>query len=189
MGKTLKKILYSKIIKKINVSILGLIYNKKYLKGKFFDEKRMGFYWAWKCIGNKVFGRYKNFDWPISNKCYVSNCKNIEFHPNSINIFQSPGCYYQNHKAKIIIGDSVHIAPNVGLITTNHDILNLDNHIDGKEIKIDDFSWIGMNAVILPGVHLGPRTIVGAGAVVTKSYPEGNVVIAGVPAKILKEIK
>lgn len=45
-----------------------------------------------------------------------------------------------------------------------------------------------MNSVILPGVILGDRTIVGAGSVVNKSFPEGNVIIAGVPAKIVKHL-
>jgi acetyltransferase-like isoleucine patch superfamily enzyme len=45
-----------------------------------------------------------------------------------------------------------------------------------------------MNAVILPGVVLGDHTIVGAGAVVTKSFPEGYCIIAGVPAKVIKTI-
>jgi acetyltransferase-like isoleucine patch superfamily enzyme len=42
-----------------------------------------------------------------------------------------------------------------------------------------------MNAVILPGVDLGPKTIVAAGAVVTMSFPSGNVLIGGIPARIL----
>ncbi|EOJ3081127.1 DapH/DapD/GlmU-related protein, partial [Acinetobacter baumannii] len=54
---------------------------------------------------------------------------------------------------------------------------------------IGDKCWIGMNSVILPGVVLGNGTIVAAGAVVTKSFKQGNIVIAGVPAKIIKEIK
>ena len=43
-----------------------------------------------------------------------------------------------------------------------------------------------MNAIILPGVKLGDFTMVGAGSVVTKSYPEGYCVIAGNPAKKIK---
>lgn len=43
-----------------------------------------------------------------------------------------------------------------------------------------------MNSVITAGVTLGPRTIVAAGAVVTKSFPDGFVVLAGVPAKPVK---
>ena len=43
-----------------------------------------------------------------------------------------------------------------------------------------------MNSVITAGVELGPRTIVAAGAVVTKSFPDGFCVLAGVPAKMIK---
>ncbi len=42
-----------------------------------------------------------------------------------------------------------------------------------------------MKCILLPGVELGDRTIVGAGSVVTKSFPEGNVVLGGNPAKVL----
>ncbi|MCZ6594930.1 MAG: hypothetical protein O6943_08450 [Bacteroidetes bacterium] len=46
-----------------------------------------------------------------------------------------------------------------------------------------DYSWAGMNSVILPRVKLGTHTIVAAGSVVAKSFPEGYCVIAGSPAK------
>lgn len=46
-----------------------------------------------------------------------------------------------------------------------------------------------MNCSILPGVTLGEHTIVGAGSVVTKSFPEGNCVIAGNPARKIKELE
>nr|WP_283244199.1 DapH/DapD/GlmU-related protein [Luoshenia tenuis] len=48
--------------------------------------------------------------------------------------------------------------------------------------------WIGMNSVVLPGVTLGPHTVVGAGAVVTKSFPEGYCVIAGNPARMIRKL-
>lgn len=114
--------------------------------------------------------------------------ENIDFHPDDLNNFQSFGIYYQAI-GRITIGKGSYIAPNVGLITANHDITNLDLHTEPKPIVLGEKCWIGMNSVVLPGVILGDHTIVGAGSVVTKSFPEGNCVIAGNPAKIIKEIK
>ncbi len=54
------------------------------------------------------------------------------------------------------------------------------------DLVIGDNCWIGMNSVVLPGVKLGEKTIVGAGSVITKSYEEGHCIIAGNPAKIIK---
>ncbi|MGA2084600.1 MAG: DapH/DapD/GlmU-related protein, partial [Terracidiphilus sp.] len=62
------------------------------------------------------------------------------------------------------------------------------NHLEGKDVVLGENCWIGMNAVILPGVHLGARTVVGAGAIVRTSFPEGNCILAGVPAKKVKEL-
>ena len=53
-----------------------------------------------------------------------------------------------------------------------------------KPIIIGKNCWIGTNVVILPGVELGDNVIVGAGAVVTKSFLS-NCVLAGVPAKLI----
>lgn len=53
---------------------------------------------------------------------------------------------------------------------------------------IGDKCWIGMNAMVLPGVVLSKGTIFGAGSVVTKSFEQGNCVIAGNPAKIIKTL-
>ena len=92
------------------------------------------------------------------------------------------GCYFQAYGARIVIGKGNYIAPNVGFITQNHDIADLSIRSEAKDIIIGCNCWIGMNSVVLPGVILGDNTIVGAGAVVTKSFPKGNIVIGGVPA-------
>lgn len=60
--------------------------------------------------------------------------------------------------------------------------------MQGKKVVIGDKTWIGMNCLILPGVVLGPNTVVGGGSVVTKSFPLGHCVIAGNPAKLIKLI-
>ena len=55
-----------------------------------------------------------------------------------------------------------------------------------KEILECNF-WAGGGVTILPGVTLGDNVVVGAGSVVTKSYGD-NVVLAGNPARIIKEL-
>ena len=48
--------------------------------------------------------------------------------------------------------------------------------------------WLGMGCVVLPGVTLGDFTVVGAGAIVTKSFPEGYCVLGGNPATLLRHL-
>jgi maltose O-acetyltransferase len=55
-------------------------------------------------------------------------------------------------------------------------------------ITIGNNVWISANATICPGITLGDNVVVGAGAVVNKSFPS-NVVIAGVPAKIIRYLE
>ena len=57
----------------------------------------------------------------------------------------------------------------------------------GFPVTIGDNCWIGGGAVICPGVTLGNNVVVGAGSVVTKSFGD-NVVIAGNPAKVIREL-
>lgn len=180
----MKSILYSRAIKRILRLFFSLFYDKKYLKGYYFDTKRAGWIWAWKGLTS----RRKSTRWPIGRNVTISGTRQINFHVDDLHIFQSPGCYYQVIDGDITIGKGTWIAPNVGVITTNHDCYDLAKHEKGEDIVIGENCWIGMNSVILPGVTLGSHTIVGAGSVVTKSFPEGNCVIAGVPAKVIKQL-
>ena len=98
------------------------------------------------------------------------------------------GNYYQAMDAKIYIGKGVQIANGVAIVSSNHDLMDISVHTEGKDVVIGDECWIASNAVILPGVHLGKHTIVAAGAVVSKSFPEGWCVIGGIPAKVIKKL-
>ena len=55
-------------------------------------------------------------------------------------------------------------------------------------VIIGDDVWIGANVTILCGVTIGPRTVIAAGAVVTRSFPSGYVVLAGVPAREIRKM-
>jgi len=132
-------------------------------------------YLKFKIFGGKVY-------WPHDKNCIIANSKKIHVGINSF--IGRSGCYFQG-AGYIYIGNYVRIATNVGILSSNHDLYDHNKH-HHKPIMIQDYCWIGMNSVILAGVELGTRTIVAAGAVVTKSFPEGFCVIGGNPAKIIK---
>ena len=93
---------------------------------------------------------------------------------------------------KVTIGNQVAIGPNVVILDTNHKFEDVKRPIVeqgamSKEVIIGNDCWIGANAVILPGVILEEHVIVAAGSVVTRSFSK-NVLVGGVPAKILREL-
>lgn len=91
----------------------------------------------------------------------------------------------------IVIGDDCMFAPNVQLYTATHPIDPVERR-SGLEyalpITIGNNVWLGGGVIICPGVSLGDNVVVGAGAVVTKSFGD-NLVIAGNPARIIREIE
>lgn len=92
----------------------------------------------------------------------------------------------------VSIGNHVNLAQGITVTALNHNFSDPDKLIDEQGIStavvhIGDDVWIGANAVVLPGVTIGNHSVVAAGAIVTKDVPQGSLV-AGVPAKILKQI-
>ena len=155
---------------------LSIFYDRKYLQGRFFESSKGGYVWAFRGIlYQKILGFNRKAPYPVSHFISLSNPENLEFHPDNLDNLQTPGVYFQNLHGKIKIGRGSFIAPNVGLITQNHDSSNLEKHLPAQDIIIGEKCWIGMNAVIMPGVILGDSTIVGAGTIVTKSFADGQV--------------
>lgn len=99
----------------------------------------------------------------------------------------SPNVYI-NAMNGVEVGDHTNIGPGVSIISANHDFTNNRMHIPAAPVRIGKHCWIGAGATILPEVFLGDFTIVGAGAVVTRSFEEGYCVIAGNPARIIKSL-
>ena len=89
------------------------------------------------------------------------------------------------------IGHHVMIGPSVQIYTAAH-ALEAEPRIQGwevaKPIVIEDNVWVGGGAILLPGVTLGRNAVVGAGAVVSRSVP-ANTVVAGNPARVIREIE
>lgn len=97
---------------------------------------------------------------------------------------------------KIVIGDNLLTGLNVTITDNQHGAFT-EEQIDMPPIKrpllskgpviIGNNVWIGSNACIMPNVKIGNGVIVGANSVVTKDVPD-NCIVAGCPAKIIKEI-
>jgi len=154
------------------------------------------------------FGRGSYLSWPID---LVTEPKHIEIgeavfiRPHSrleavrANADAAPG--------RVVIGDRAHVEGYFSLsaadsVEIGHDVLiganvAIRDHDHGTSmagvhplrqplivapVKIGDYCWLGQNSVILKGVTIGPRAVVGANAVVTRSVPAGAIV-GGVPAR------
>lgn len=136
----------------------------------------------------KLFGFNKKCYWPVHFTSIVQMPENIY-----VGVDTAPGimnsCYIQGYGG-IKIGDYTQIGPSVGIISLNHNPLDVYEYQDEKfpSVKIGSYCWLGMHSVILPGVELGDFTIVGAGSIVTKSFPDGYCVLVGNPAKIVRKL-
>jgi len=92
--------------------------------------------------------------------------------------------------AKVSIGNSVFIAPNVSIYTAGHPIHShlRDQEFEwAQEITIGDSVWIGGNVVINPGVKIGSNVVIGSGSIVTRDIPD-HVFAAGNPCRVIRQL-
>lgn len=92
--------------------------------------------------------------------------------------------------AEVHVGSNVLFGPMVQIYTATHPMDSKTRATwleSARPIKIGSDVWVGGGAIICPGVTIGDRCVIGAGAVVTKNVPEG-VFVGGNPAKIIKEV-
>lgn len=101
------------------------------------------------------------------------------------NVYGIQGCTIDHGSCWLIeVGDNVVFAPQVYLLAHDTSTKKLVDYVRIGKIKIGNNCFIGARAFIMPGVEIGDNSIVGAGSLVTKSFPE-NVVIGGNPAKVI----
>ena len=93
-------------------------------------------------------------------------------------------------EATVTFGDNVFVGPNVSIYTVIHHA-DLEQRNIGimknLPVNIGNNVWIGGNVVILPGVKIGCKAVIGAGSIVTKDFPSG-VFACGNPCKTVKKL-
>ena len=92
----------------------------------------------------------------------------------------------------VAIGDRVYTSPMTQIIAVNHVFDDpgrpfVEQGISAEGIRVEDDVWLGSGAIITDGVHVGRGAVVAAGAVVTADVP-AHTVVAGVPARVVREI-
>jgi maltose O-acetyltransferase len=107
-----------------------------------------------------------------------------------------PGCIFGPEvtlglDAPITLGAKVSIGPRAVLYTATHPVgvasRRMQLEVMARPIFIEDGAWVGLGAMILPGVRVGSGAIVAAGAVVNEDVP-GNTLVAGNPATVVREL-
>ncbi len=136
-------------------------------------------------IWQKLLGINRNTPWPVH---FTSQVKCPEKIKNGTKApGYSMGCYIDGRNG-IVIEENVYVGPRVSIISMNHDKDDMESYVESSPIIIRKNSWLATNSVILAGVELGEHTVVAAGAVVTKSFPEGNQMLGGNPATVIKKL-
>lgn len=133
---------------------------------------------------SRLIGKTVDHTFAMFPPFYTDCGKNINVGKN---VFINSGCRFQD-QGGITIGDGALIGHNVVLATLNHDTdPRKRSTMHPAPITIGKDVWIGANVTVVPGVDIGDGAIIAAGAVVSKDVPP-NVIVGGVPAKILKNI-
>lgn len=162
-------------------SLLGALWPEYMSNGNVHDPTMV--LGAW--FRQKILRQNSRVSWPVHRTTEVKAPERIQRGSRTPGL--SAGCYLDGRNG-IILGPNVWIGPHVSLISMNHDYIDYERYLVDDPIRIDQDCWIGQGATVLPSVHLGPHTVVGAGAIVTKSFPSGNQLIGGNPARFIKHL-
>ena len=104
------------------------------------------------------------------------------------NVFISLGAWLDVRRGKIVIGDNAYITNGCKILSHDRTAGLLGQPEKGQGVTvIGNGVFLGMNSVILPGVEIGDRSIIGAGSVISKNIPPGCVVV-GSKLRIVKRL-
>jgi maltose O-acetyltransferase len=111
------------------------------------------------------------------------------------NIFLGNNVYFNFNcvildPAAVVIGSNAQIGPAVQIYTATHPMRASERskYLEfARPVNIGSDVWIGGGAIICPGVHIGSRSVIGAGSVVTREIP-ADVFAAGNPCRIIRQI-
>ena len=149
-------------------------------------------------LGNVLFGDWKDIE-PIlanltENKDYVveqdgRNSAVPLLDKRYLNARIEPGAIIRDQvtiedNAVVMMGAVINIGAEIGAGAV---LAGVIEPASAEPVRIGDNVLVGANAVVIEGVQVGNGSVVAAGAIVTQDVPE-NVVVAGVPARIIKEI-
>lgn len=122
-------------------------------------------------------------------------CGTVRIHYNNCKIgnetWIGAGCHLiPTSNATIKIGNKCDLGPNVLLVTGSHKIGNSERRAGlgtSHSITIGDGTWVGAGSTFIAGSSVGPGCVIAAGTLVNDSFPS-NVLVAGVPGKIVKTL-
>jgi acetyltransferase-like isoleucine patch superfamily enzyme len=133
----------------------------------------------------KIFRINGHVPWPVDLSSKIIAPDKIERGTRCPGL--SRGCHLDGRNG-IVFGKNVWVGPRVSVVSMNHDVCDYNQYITTSPVVIGDNCWLATGCTILPGVKLGDHVVVAAGAVVVKSFEESNIILGGVPAKIVKRI-
>ena len=143
---------------------------------RFFELKAALLSWAGAAVGNNV------------RICSSVNILGV----GSLEIGEDTWIGHQTLiicNSRVSIGKKVDVAPKVFIGTGTHVLDPVGDHSAGqginKDVVVEDGVWLGVGCLILPGVSIGQKAVVGAGAVVTRNV-SSRAIVAGIPAKVIK---
>jgi acetyltransferase-like isoleucine patch superfamily enzyme len=156
--------------------LVRLLYKNNPQGSRNIDYLRCAFF-------QRLLGFNRRVPWPVHFTSRVIGWERIVI-GDRVNPGLSPGCYIQGLNG-IRFGSNIRIAPNVVIVSADHDADDYDRHVKASPIQVGSNVWIGANSVILPGVTIGDNVIIGAGSIVGQDIPD-NCIAAGSPCRVVK---